>query len=68
MKEKLIHLLGGHTDTDLLRNHTTAFEQGYTTATCDILEEMHRINGKPADDWARHMYKFVLKQLPPTQS
>lgn len=63
MKKKIenyiIHLLGGYTVEDLNNANREVYEKTINR----ILTYMELLNGTPADDWCKLVYKYIKRKV-----
>lgn len=59
IKEKIIHLFGGVTIEESKESDTNSFHMGWLSALSDAKAYAKSINGTPADDWCKLMYKHI---------
>lgn len=60
------HLLGRIgliTVSDARESYKKCTEVGYNVAMLEVMDEMQAWYGRPASEWAEHMYGFVSDRL-----
>lgn len=60
IKEKLIHLLGGHTQQELSVAELNSYKQGRRMAINVVLCKMDNCYGMQPDDWCKEVYNFTV--------
>ena len=61
IKEKLIHLLGGVTESEKALSMSVAYRKSKRDTLADCLYVMERLYGKSADDWCKEIYEYTNK-------
>lgn len=61
IKEKLIHLLGGVTESEKALSMSAAYKKSKCDTLADCLYVMERNYGKSADDWCKEIYEYTNK-------
>lgn len=68
IKEKLIHLLGGVTESEKALSMSAAYKKSKRDTLADCLYVMERNYGKSADDWCKEIYEYTNKMYDKAQT
>lgn len=59
LRNTLIHLLGGVTETECYSEAQRYWHEGYQSCVMNIKSIADNLNGRTGDEWAREMYMHI---------